>query len=273
MGQGAPPGHGGRHVSGLHRLPQARQQQRWRALLACIAGVQCWRAVLAYSARVSKLYFRYAAMNAGKSTALLQVAYNYEERGMRVRLFTAAHDDRMGRGLIGSRLGLTRPADTFGATTAFDRAGLGSVQGSTQSSAKSSAKSTGPVADPTAPLACVLIDEAQFLTPQQVCQLHRMAHAEHLPVICFGLRSDFRGEAFAGSAMLMTLADDIEEMKTICACARKATMNIRIDAAGRRVQAGEQIEIGGNERYRAVCPSCFYADDEGGAEQAPGLFG
>ena len=198
---------------------------------------------------VSKLYFRYAAMNAGKSTALLQVAFNYEERGLRVRLFTAAHDDRSGLGLIGSRLGLTREAATFGPATAFDRAGLG------------------------ADVACVLIDEAQFLTAEQVRQLHRMAHAEHVPVICYGLRSDFRGEAFPGSAMLLTLADDVEEMKTICACARKATMNIRIDGQGRRVQHGEQIEIGGNDRYRAICPSCFYADAEGGVARAPGLFG
>ena len=198
---------------------------------------------------MSKLYFRYAAMNAGKSTALLQVAYNYEERGMAVRLFTAAHDDRMGRGLIGSRLGLTREADTFGPDTVFERAGL------------------------AAEVACVLIDEAQFLTPEQVRQLHRLAHAGRVPVICYGLRSDFRADAFPGSAMLLALADDLEEMKTICACARKATMNIRIDADGRRVKEGEQVEIGGNDRYRAVCPSCFYADDDGDAGLAPGLFG
>ena len=99
-----------------------------------------------------------------------------------------------------------------------------------------------------------------------------MAHGHKLPVICWGLRSDFRGEAFAGAATLLTLADDIEEMKTICACARKATMNIRIDAEGRRVKQGEQVVIGGNERYRAVCPACFYADEDAGAV-APGLFG
>jgi len=168
---------------------------------------------------------------------------------MAVRLFTAAHDDRMGRGLIGSRLGLTREADTFGPDTVFERAGL------------------------AAEVACVLIDEAQFLTPEQVRQLHRLAHAGRVPVICYGLRSDFRADAFPGSAMLLTLADDLEEMKTICACARKATMNIRIDADGRRVKEGEQVEIGGNDRYRAVCPSCFYADDDGDAGLAPGLFG
>jgi thymidine kinase len=197
---------------------------------------------------MSKLYFRYAAMNAGKSTALLQVAYNYEERGMRVILFTAAHDDRAGSGLIASRLGLARPAGTFGPHTEFTRAHLGPG------------------------IACVLIDEAQFLTPSQVRQLHRMAHVEDMPVLCYGLRGDFRGEPFPGSAALLTLADDIEEMRSICACARKATMNIRIDADGRRVQQGEQVVIGGNERYRAVCPSCFYSEAEVGAESAPGLF-
>lgn len=197
---------------------------------------------------MSKLHFRYAAMNAGKSTALLQAAHNYEERGMKVRLFTAAHDDRAGPGVIASRLGLRRQVETFGPRTVFDAAGLG----------------TGH--------ACVLIDEAQFLTPDQVSQLHRLAHAHHLPVLCYGLRSDFQGRAFAGAAALLTLADDLEEMKTICACARKATMNLRVDDQGRRVKEGEQVVIGGNERYRAVCPSCFYsdADDPVGA---PGLFG
>jgi thymidine kinase len=198
---------------------------------------------------MSKLFFRYAAMNAGKSTALLQVAHNYEERGMRVRLFTAAHDDRAGTGIIGSRLGLQREAHTFGADTEFVRAFLGDD------------------------VACLLIDEAQFLTPAQVRQLHRMAHREHLPVICWGLRSDFQGNAFPGSAALLTLADDVEEMKGICACARKATMNIRIDGSGRRVREGEQVVIGGNERYRAVCPACFYNDDAAEPDEAPGLFG
>ena len=198
---------------------------------------------------MSKLYFRYAAMNAGKSTALLQAAYNYEERGMTVALFTAAHDERSGSGVIGSRLGLHRQAAIFSAHTVFDREAM-----------------------PEA-LACILIDEAQFLTPQQVRQLHRIAHQHDVPVMCFGLRSDFRGDGFPGAVTLLTLADDLEEMKTICACARKASMNMRIDAHGRRVLQGEQVEIGGNERYRAVCPSCFYADEELGPQGAPGLFG
>ncbi len=201
---------------------------------------------------MSKLYFRYAAMNAGKSTALLQAAHNYEERGMRVLLFTAAHDDRSGTGVIGSRLGLARNAATFGPDTEFSAAHL--------------------TPGTASPVACLLIDEAQFLTLAQVRQLHRLAHVENLPVLCWGLRSDFRGEAFEGSAALLTLADGVEEMRSICACARKATMNIRIDAQGRRVQEGAQVEIGGNERYRAVCPACFYADDAAPGS-APGLFG
>jgi thymidine kinase len=198
---------------------------------------------------MSKLYFRYAAMNAGKSTALLQAAHNYEERGMKVALFTAAHDDRSGTGIIGSRLGLHRTAATFGEATVFDRSEL------------------------PPDLACVLIDEAQFLSPDQVRQLHRMAHRDHLPILCFGLRSDFQGHGFPGAIALLTLADDLEEMKTICACARKASMNMRIDADGRRVTQGQQVEIGGNDRYRAVCPSCFYADEQEGPDRAPGLFG
>ena len=132
---------------------------------------------------MAKLHFRYAAMNAGKSTALLQAAHNYEERGMRVRLFTAAHDERSGRGVIGSRLGLQRQVETFGPDTAFDAA----VQDG-----------------PEGRVACMLIDEAQFLTPAQVRQLHRLAHTTRLPVICYGLRSDFRGEAFPGALALLT---------------------------------------------------------------------
>jgi thymidine kinase len=197
---------------------------------------------------LSKLYFRYAAMNAGKSTALLQAAHNYEERGMKVRLFTAAMDNRSGLGLIASRLGLKRAVETFGPDTVFNSAWLGEG------------------------VACLLIDEAQFLTPEQVRQLHRLAHGHPVPVLCWGLRSDFRGDAFPGSAALLTLADTLEEMKTICACARKASMNLRIDGAGRPVRQGEQVLIGGNDRYRAVCPSCFYADVPDPV-RSPGLFG
>lgn len=185
---------------------------------------------------MAKLFFRYSAMNAGKSTSLLQIAYNYEEQGQTVLLFTAGIDDRSGHGRIASRLGLERDAQVFDAHTDF----WALLQGQKQ-------------------LACVLIDESQFLTPAQVSQLHRIVHAEGIPVICFGLRSDFQGNSFPGAAQLLTLADDIEEIKTICSCGRKATMNIRLDGQGQRVREGQQVEIGGNERYQQVCARCFYS--------------
>jgi len=173
-------------------------------------------------------------MNAGKSTALLQVAHNYEEQGQQVKLFTAAIDNRYGVGQVTSRLGPQREAAVFDASYDF--------------------------LDDAPRVACVLIDEAQFLSPAQVRQLHQLAQVKGVPVICYGLRTDFRGEPFPGSTYLLALADDIEELKNICTCGKKATMNVRIDAAGRRVKQGEQIDIGGNERYRHVCGRCFYAD-------------
>lgn len=176
-------------------------------------------------------------MNAGKSTALLQVAYNYEEQGQRVLVFTAAVDDRYGVGKVTSRLGVQRSAAVFRPETDFEReADVGMFDA----------------------LACLLIDEAQFLTADQVRQLHRLAHGRNLPVICYGLRSDFRGEAFPGAAALLTLADDLEEVKTICKCGRKASMNMRVDESGGQVVNGDQVEIGGNSRYRSACPRCFY---------------
>ena len=186
---------------------------------------------------MAKLFFRYSAMNAGKSTSLLQIAYNYEEQNQRVQLYTAGIDDRLGVGVISSRLGLQRQAAIFDANTDFWAA----LQGEQS-------------------LACVLIDESQFLSPEQVRQLHRIAHGRNIPVICFGLRSDFQGQPFPGAAHLLTLADDLEEIKTICGCGRKATMNIRVDDNGQRVREGEQVEIGGNNRYQQVCARCFYAE-------------
>lgn len=184
---------------------------------------------------MAKLYFRYAAMNAGKSTALLQVAHNYEERDQTVALFTSAIDTRFGNGRIVSRLGVERPAELFDPHTDF------------------------PTLLMSRPLpSCVLIDEAQFLAETQVTDLHRFAHVDGVPVICYGLRSDFQGHAFPGSRALLTLADDLEEMKTVCRCGRKATFNMRVDDEGRRVTEGAQVEIGGNERYEAVCPLRFY---------------
>jgi thymidine kinase len=172
-------------------------------------------------------------MNAGKSTALLQVAHNYEEQGQKVRLYTAAIDSRYGVGRVTSRLGPQRQVDTFDAHTDF----LGSV----------------PL------VACVLVDEAQFLSSGQVQQLHQLAQVRGVPVICYGLRSDFRGEPFPGSAYLLALADDIEELKNICTCGKKATMNVRVDEQGERIREGEQVSIGGNESYRQACGRCFYA--------------
>ncbi len=184
---------------------------------------------------MAKLYFRFAAMNAGKSTALLQVAYNYEERGQSADLYTASVDDRYGVGIVTSRLGVTRSTATFSDATDFSAIYAGKTSPS-----------------------CILIDEAQFLTEHQVTQLHRLAHTSATPVICYGLRSDFLGHPFPGSKALLTLADDLEEMKTICRCGRKATMNVRLDGAGNRVTEGAQVEIGGNARYEAVCPRRFY---------------
>jgi len=184
---------------------------------------------------MAKLYFRYSAMNAGKSTALLQVAHNYEENDKRVVLYTAELDDRYDVGTITSRLGPQRRSVTYDATTDF-YADLVDAKG----------------------IACVLVDEAQFLKPEQVRQLHRAAHTLGVPVICYGLRSDFQGEPFPGSVYLLTLADSLEEIKNICACGRKATMNPRVDEAGLRVLEGAQIAIEGPTIYRQMCGRCFY---------------
>lgn len=185
---------------------------------------------------MAKLYFRYSAMNAGKSTALLQVAHNYEEHERSVWMFTSAIDDRYGVGFVTSRLGPQRNAFTFDPETDF----------------------YARLAD-SRDLSCVLVDEAQFLTPDQVRQLHRVAHVTGIPVICYGLRSDFRGEPFPGSAYLLALADSLEELKNICSCGRKATMNVRVDEAGNRIVEGEQIAIEGEHKYLQMCGKCFYA--------------
>lgn len=184
---------------------------------------------------VAKLYFRYSAMNAGKSTAMLQVAHNYEEQGQAVRLFTAAIDNRYGVGKVTSRLGPQRETEVFDKTTDFLQ-----------------------VVDKK--IACLLVDEAQFLSKEQVRQLHQLAQVRGVPVITYGLRSDFLGEPFPGSAYLLALADDIEEIKNICSCGKKATMNIRVDENGKRIKEGEQISIGGNESYRQACGRCFYSE-------------
>lgn len=184
---------------------------------------------------MARLFYRYSAMNAGKSTYLLQVAHNYNENGKEVVLFTSALDGRAGYGVIASRIGLRREAATFDQNTRFAEV----LQG-TQA-------------------ACVLVDEAQFLTFEQVRELHQWVHANGVPAMCFGIRSDFKGNPFPGSAALLTLADDLEEIRTICACGKRATMNLRTDEHGVRVREGEQVLIGGNSRYRQVCAKCFYS--------------
>ena len=184
---------------------------------------------------MAKLYFHYSTMNAGKSTLLLQAAHNYEERGMQCYLLTTGHKDGAGGASceITSRIGIGKPADTYlPDTDLFDLI----------------AKKRD-----NAQIACVLIDEAQFLTPAQVWQLARVVDDQNCPVMCYGLRVDFLGEAFAGSAALLALADEMREVRTICWCGKKATMVVRKDGAGRVVKAGEQIQIGGNEAYVSLC--------------------
>jgi len=193
---------------------------------------------------VAKLYFYYSSMNAGKSTTLLQSAHNYRERGLRPLLFTPQLDTRAGEGRIASRIGLDAAAHAF--TPADDLLKL-----------------TG--AEET--IDCVLIDEAQFLTRTQVFQLGEIADRLGIPVLAYGLRTDFQGNLFEGSQHLLAWADTLVEIKTICHCGRKATMVLRTDAAGNVLREGAQVEIGGNERYISVCRKHF---KEGMAERQPG---
>ena len=190
---------------------------------------------------MAKLHFHYASMNAGKSTALLQADFNYRERGMATMLWTAAIDDRVNEradGLdITSRIGIGAPAHRFFTGTDLWRAVT--------------------TADGAGPIAAVLVDEAQFLTAAQVWQLARIADDEAIPVLCYGLRTDFAGALFAGSAALLAIADRLVELRAICHCGAKATMNLRIGATGNPVQHGAQTEIGGNDHYLALCRRHF----------------
>jgi thymidine kinase len=187
---------------------------------------------------MAKLYFYYSAMNAGKSTVLLQSAYNYKERGMDTLLFTPVIDDRYTKGKIHSRIGLNADAVSFDKD--FDI--FTHVR---------EAQSKNPK------LACVLIDEAQFLSKEQVKQLTTIVDGLNLPVLAYGLRSDFKGEPFEGSQYLLVWADNLIEIKTVCHCGRKAIMNARIDSEGKLVREGEQIQIGGNESYISMCRKHF----------------
>lgn len=186
---------------------------------------------------MAKLYFYYSAMNAGKSTNLLQSSHNYRERGMGTLLLTPEVDHRAGIGKIASRIGLEAGARTFRQDD--DLHAL--VEASED--------------DPT--IACVLIDEAQFLTRPQVEQLAQVSDDLDIPVLCYGLRTDFQGNLFPGSAALLGWADNLTELKTICHCGCKATMNLRTDEEGNAIKEGAQVEIGGNERYVAMCRKHF----------------
>lgn len=185
---------------------------------------------------MAKLYFYYASMNAGKSSHLLQADFNYRERGMRTMLWTAALDSRSD-GLVKSRIGLESAAQRFHPDTDLWSA-VSAVHAGT-------------------PLDCVLIDEAQFLAPEQVWQLARLADEAGIPVLCYGLRTDFQGELFPGSVVLLGIADALVELKGVCHCGRKATMNLRVDESGAAVKQGQQTEIGGNDRYVALCRKHF----------------
>ena len=182
---------------------------------------------------MAKLYFNYSTMNAGKSTILLQAAHNYAEGGMQTYLLTARFDDRGAEGRIASRIGIGAKADTFDADSdmfALIEARL-----------------------KAGPAACVFIDEAQFLTKVQVWQLATAVDDLHVPIMCYGLRVDFRGELFPGSAALLAHADEMREVRTICHCGKKATMVVRKGPDGRALKDGAQVQIGGNETYVSLC--------------------
>ncbi|UYB52367.1 thymidine kinase [Xanthomonas sp. AM6] len=187
---------------------------------------------------MAKLYFYYSAMNAGKTTTLLQSAHNYRERGMRTAILTPQLDHRDGSGVVASRIGLRADGNTFVPGTDLlallqeDIAAHGALH-------------------------CVLVDEAQFLSRAQVWQLSEVVDRLRIPVLCYGLRTDFRGELFEGSQYLLAWADELQEIKTICHTGSKATMTVRVDADGHAVQDGPQVEIGGNERYVSVSRAEF----------------
>ncbi|HJN37974.1 MAG TPA: thymidine kinase [Gammaproteobacteria bacterium] len=187
---------------------------------------------------MAKLFFYYSAMNAGKSTTLLQSHHNYLERGMQALLYTAALDHRSGEGIISSRIGLKQQALTYNRDLDLFQDVVARQKSMTN-------------------LACILIDEAQFLSKAHVLQLCNIADKLKLPVLAYGLRTDFRGDLFEGSQYLLAYAEELVEIKTICVCGRKATMNLRIDDKGQAVLDGDQIEVGGNESYIALCRRCF----------------
>ena len=186
---------------------------------------------------MAKLYFYYASMNAGKSANLLQADFNYRERGMQTMLYTAAVHDRSGFGVINSRIGVQASAHTY--------VGESDLRAEIEGELKKRL------------LGCIMVDEAQFLTHAQVLQLASVCDELNIPVLAYGLRTDFQGNLFEGSGALLALADALVELKAVCECGRKATMNLRVDEEGRAVKRGAQTEIGGNDRYIALCRRHF----------------
>ena len=186
---------------------------------------------------MAKLYFYYAAMNAGKTTALLQAAYNYQEKNMTTLLLTSAQDTRSAKGIISSRIGFSAPAKTY------------TPQDDLWQTFTEELVHLSPH--------CILIDEAQFLTPEQVWDLSRIVDNYNIPVLCYGLRTDYSGTPFAGSATLLSIADSLCEIKSICACGSKAIMNLRTDTHDSPVLVGDIIMIGDNTHYATLCRRCF----------------
>jgi len=193
---------------------------------------------------VAKFYFYYSAMNAGKTTTLLQSAHNYRERGMRTLILTPRLDDRYGQGVVASRIGLRATGTVFGSDDDLFALGRADIARH-------------------GPLHCVLVDEAQFLSRRQVWQLSEIVDRLNIPVLAYGLRTDFQGELFEGSQYLLAWADSLTEIKTICHSGRKATMVVRVDEHGRAITDGPQVQIGGNERYVSVSRSEFKKITEG----------
>jgi len=186
---------------------------------------------------MAKLYFYYSTMNAGKSTTLLQSSFNYRERGMATMLLTAAFDDRYSQGTVTSRIGLSQAAELF-------KEGDNLLERVTEYHAKT-------------PVHCVLVDEAQFLSKEQVWQLSEVCDQLKVPVLCYGIRTDFQGQLFPGSQWLLAWGDELQELKTICHCGSKANMVVRVDEDGNAIQQGMQVEIGGNDRYISLCRKHF----------------
>ena len=186
---------------------------------------------------MAKLYFYYSSMNAGKTTSLLQSSYNYKERGMNTLVMAPEIDDRYGKGKVTSRIGLETEAITFRTADNLHDIVVQHLENS--------------------PLHCVLIDEAQFLTKDQVFQLGQVTDSLNVPVLAYGIRTDFQGEPFEGSKYLLAWSDNLKELKAICHCGKKATMVVRMDEAGNAVREGSQVEIGGNDRYVSMCRKHF----------------